>query len=172
MTFWNIIITFIVIVVLAVIINGVEDYGNRNKLSKLSFGESMGRLNFPIVTLTNNGKDFNFLVDTGASVSVVDSKVLDEFEHTKLRDEGNAYGVDGNIVKVDYASIELSTEEITFTKQFQVMRLNAFDNIRETDGLNLHGILGSDFLNAHSSIVDFGQLTLYIREAQDDLSSN
>lgn len=165
MAFWNIVITFIVIVVLSIIINGVEDYNNRNNLSRLSFGELMGRHNFPIVTLSNNGKDFNFLVDTGASVSIIDSKVLDEFEYTKLEQEGNAYGVDGNIVKVEYVDLELSTEDNTFTEQFQVMRLSAFDNLRETDHLDLHGILGSDFLYAHNSTVDFEHLTLYIREA-------
>lgn len=163
MAILSIIITFTIIIVLAIIINGIEDYGSKNKLFKLSFGESMGRLNLPVVTLTNNGKDFNFLVDTGASVSVIDSKVLDEFEHTKLEAKGNAYGVDGNIVKVEYVNIELSTEATTFTKQFQVMRLNAFDNLRETDGLDLHGILGSDFLNANGSIIDFEQLLLYLK---------
>lgn len=166
MVIWHILITFIVVVVLAIVINGIEEYGSKNNLTKLSFADSMGRLDLPIITLTNNGQTFNFLVDTGASISVVDSIVLDKIEHTKLNTVGEAYGIDGNIVKVDYVSIKLTKEDITFTEQFQVMRLDAFDNLRETDNLELSGILGSAFLKAHSFVIDFEKLTLCTKEVQ------
>lgn len=157
---WQVLITFIAIVVLAIIINGVEDCGNKNSLTRLSFADSMGRLNLPVITLTNNGQAFNFLVDTGASLSVVDSTALDKLVHTELNTIGDAYGIDGNIVKVNYVEIQLDSANFTFTEQFQVMRLEAFDNLRETDNLHLSGILGSAFLKTHGFIVDFKTLTL------------
>lgn len=166
MVIWHILITFIVVVVLAIVINGIEEYGSKNSLTKLSFADYMGRLNLPIITLTNNGQTFNFLVDTGASISVVDSIVLDKIEHTKLNTVGEAYGIDGNIVKVNYVSIELAKEDMTFTEQFQVMRLDAFDNLKETDNLELSGILGSAFLKAHGFVIDFEKLTLCTKEVQ------
>ena len=166
MVIWHILIAFIVVIVLAVIINGIEEYNNKNTLAELSFADSMGRLDLPIITLTNNGQTFNFLVDTGASISVVDSIVLDKIEHTKLNTVGEAYGIDGNIVKVNYVSIKLTKEDMTFTEQFQVMRLDAFDNLRETDNLELSGILGSAFLKAHGFVIDFEKLTLCTKEVQ------
>jgi hypothetical protein len=85
----------------------------------------------------------------------MDSRALDSIEHSKLNIEGNAYGIDGKIMSVNYISAELSSENISFTEQFQVMKLDAFDNLRETDGINLSGILGSSFLKAHGFVIDF-----------------
>jgi hypothetical protein len=155
MTVWDIVLMFIIITLIAIIINGIMDCGSKNSLNKLSFADSMGRLNLPIVNLTNKGNTYKFLIDTGASISIMDSRALDSIEHSKLNIEGNAYGIDGKIMSVNYISAELSSENISFTEQFQVMKLDAFDNLRETDGINLSGILGSSFLKAHGFVIDF-----------------
>ena len=155
MTIWDIVLMFIIITLIAIIINGIMDYGSKNSLNKLSFADSMGRLNLPIVNLTNKGNTYKFLIDTGASISIMDSRALDSIEHSKLNIEGNAYGIECKIMSVNYISAELSSENISFTEQFQVMKLDAFDNLRETDGINLSGILGSSFLKAHGFVIDF-----------------
>ena len=59
----EVLIVLMAVFVIATIINGIEDYHTRNSLVRLSFTDNMGRLNLPVVSLTNNGQSFNFLID-------------------------------------------------------------------------------------------------------------
>ena len=160
-------IIFVVVCVLAVIINGIEDYHRTNSLIRLSFADTMGRLKLPIVSLTNNGQTFKFLIDTGATLSVIDSNILDKLNYSKLDIKGNAYGIDGNIVNVDYVAMTLSHGDTKFVEQFQVMRLDAFDNLRETDNIDLAGILGGTFLERYNFVVDYKELIVYTKVDKD-----
>lgn len=160
-------IIFVVVCVLAVIINGIEDYHRTNSLIRLSFADTMGRLKLPIVSLTNNGQTFKFLIDTGATLSVIDSNILDKLNYSKLDIKGNAYGIDGNIVNVDYVAMTLSHGDTKFVEQFQVMRLDAFDNLRETDNIDLAGILGGTFLKRYNFVVDYKELIAYTKVDED-----
>ena len=160
--FIEILITIVAICVVATTINGIEDYHKKNSLIKLSFTDNMGRLNLPVVSLTNNGQSFNFLIDTGATLSVIDSNALDKLNYTKVNVTGNAYGVDGNIVPVEYARIELNHDKVQFVDEFQIMRVDAFDNIKESDNIEIVGILGSTFLKRYNFTVDFKDLIVYV----------
>lgn len=157
----EVLIMLVAVFVIATIINGIEDYHTRNSLVRLSFTDNMGRLNLPIVSLTNNGQSFNFLIDTGATLSVIDSNALDKLNYTKVNVTGNAYGVDGNIIPVEYARIELNHDKVQFVDEFQIMRVDAFDNIKESDNIEIIGILGSTFLKRYNFTVDFKDLMIY-----------
>lgn len=159
--FVEVLIIIVVICIIAAIINGIEDYHTRNSLVKLSFTDNMGRLNLPIVSLTNNGKSFNFLIDTGATLSVIDNSALKKLDYKKVDVTGSAYGVDGNIISVEYARIELKHDKVTFIDEFQIMRVDAFENIKESDKIEIVGILGSTFLKRYNFTVDFKDLIVY-----------
>ena len=163
----EVLIMFVVVFVIATIINGIEDYHRTNSLTRLSFADTMGRLKLPIVSLTNNGQTFKFLIDTGATLSVIDSNILDKLDYSKLDIKGNAYGIDGNIVNVDYVAITLSHGDTKFVEQSQVMRLDAFDNLRETDNIDLAGILGGSFLKRYNFVVDYKELIAYTKVDKD-----
>lgn len=156
----EVLIMLVVVFVIATIINGIEDYYTRNSLVKLSFTDNMGRLNLPIVSLTNNGQSFNFLIDTGATFSVIDSNALDKLAYTKVETTGNAYGVDGNIIPVEYARIELNHKKTKFVDEFQIMRVDAFDNIKESDKIEIVGILGSTFLKRYDFTINYKDLII------------
>ena len=149
-----------VVFVIAIIINGIEDYHTINSLVRLSFTDNMGKLNLLIVSLTNNGQSFNFLIDTGATLSVIDSNALDKLAYTKVETTGNAYGVDGNIVPVEYARIELNHEKTKFVDEFQIMRVDAFDNIKESDKIEIVGILGNTFLKRYDFTINYKDLII------------
>lgn len=153
-------IIFVVVCVLAVIINGIEDYCTSNSLVRWSFTDSMGRLKLPVVSLTNNGQSFNFLIDTGATLSLVDSNALDKLAYTKMETTGNAYGVDGNIIPVEYARIELNHKKTKFVDEFQIMRVDAFDNIKESNKIEIVGILGSTFLKRYDFTINYKDLII------------
>lgn len=156
----EVLIMLVAVFVIATIINGIEDYHTRNFLVRLSFTDNMGRLNLPVVSLTNNGQSFNFLIDTGATLSVIDSNALDKLAYTKVETTGNAYGVDGNIVPVEYARIELNHEKTKFVDEFQIMRVDAFDNIKESDKIEIVGILGSTFLKRYDFTINYKDLII------------
>lgn len=160
MVILEVLIVLVAVFVIATIINGIEDYHAKNSLVRLSFTDNMGRLNLPIVSLTNNGQSFNFLIDTGATLSVIDSNALDKLAYTKVETTGNAYGVDGNIVPVGYARIELNHEKTKFVDEFQIMRVDAFDNIKESDKIEIVGILGSTFLKRYDFTINYKDLII------------
>ena len=160
----EVLIMLVAVFVIATIINGVEDYHTKNSLIRLSFIDTMGRLKLPIVSLTNNGQSFNFLIDTGATLSVIDSNALGKLAYTKVETTGNAYGVDGNIVPVEYARIELNHEKTKFVDEFQIMRVDAFDNIKESDKIEIVGILGSTFLERYNFVIDYKDLIIYVKK--------
>lgn len=172
---FKIILVLAVVCVVAITINGIEDYHKTNSLVKLSFADTMGDLSLPIVKLTNNGQTFNFLIDTGASLSIIDSEVLSKLKYASLSTQGNAYGIDGNIIEVNYVRMNLAHEKAGFIEDFQVMRLNAFDNLKKTNNIDLAGILGSSFLKRYNFIINFGELIIHTtigNLSKNDISSN
>ena len=72
------------VLVLAIIINGIEDYCKQKNRINMSFKEAMDLVELPVVTFYNGDKKFNFLLDTGATISVINSNILDNFTHEKV----------------------------------------------------------------------------------------
>ena len=154
-------IALLIITFLAILINGIEDYNEKNRLNKESFANTSGEMKFPIITFSNNNRLFNFLIDTGASYSVIDSAILDEFDYKVIEDaKGTTYGIDGNLVNVSYILANLKLGNNEFKEAFQVMRVPAFDNLKEKNNIIIVGILGSVFLDRYNFMVDFSDYNL------------
>ena len=102
-------IIVVVVCLIAIIINGVEDYNKVKAMVEVPFKDTMDRLKLPIVMLTNNNQQFNFLIDTGSTNSLIDTIVLDKLNHTKITGvQGSAYGINGEVIPVQYTRISLS----------------------------------------------------------------
>ena len=104
-------IIFVLIVIIAVLANGIEDYNSKNTIK---FDESFGELQLPIITFLNNDKEFNFLVDTGANMSIINSYYLQEFKYTSLETTGTIFGMEGNITNTNFVSIVLQKSKDSF----------------------------------------------------------
>ena len=107
-----------------------------------------------------NGKEANFLIDTGASRSVFDfatmSKFIDDPQFQKK--EGITAGVGSSDLEsstFDIESIALGNLEI---KHDQAVALD-LENIHETyEKINLpkiHGIIGGDVLATHKAVINY-----------------
>ena len=62
------------VVILAIIINGVEDYCKQKGGVNMSFKEAMDLVELPVVTFYNGDKKLNFLLDTGSNMCVINSR--------------------------------------------------------------------------------------------------
>lgn len=151
----------ILIALIALIINGAEDYKNRNR-EYISFKESMDLTDLPVITLYNNGKKFNFLLDTGATISVIDSNILDKFNHSKIESTGVLLGMEGNKINVSYVRASLEYKDKTYEEDFQVVDMSAsFGEVKAESGVTLSGILGNSFFKKYQYILDFNSLIAY-----------
>lgn len=161
---------FILKIIFVLVLVGVAAYIahivdlSRNKIKQMSFRETMDLCDLPIVTFTNNGKKLNFLLDTGSSRSVINSKELEALTYNNLDKAGDVYGVDGKRQDVFFIEMAINYKDKDYSEEFQVINMNAaFNNLKTDYGVNLHGILSSTFFQKYKYVLDFDELVAYSR---------
>ena len=135
---------------------------------KFSFSlkESLDLCNLPVITFTMNNIKLNFLVDSGSTNSLIDKSLQKELNISEFSgDVQGVYGVGGNTetsagykVKVSY--MEHAFEGIMFPVDLQTV----FKKFKENTGVQLHGILGTDFLQRYKTVLDFDKLKVNIKK--------
>ena len=113
------------IFILYAIIVGIIDYYKFNKREKISFKESMDLTDLPIITLYNNNRRFNFMLDTGATMSLIDENVLSNLDYEESEESGTIFGLEGNKVAVNYVKAKLNYKDRDYEEEFQVMDMSA-----------------------------------------------
>lgn len=162
MGFINVTIVFLLIC-LAVSIFYIYREKHINK-TKMSFKESLDLVGIPVVTLYQGNNKFNFLLDSGASNSCLNIKNLDLFEYEKCSKGAEVYGMEGNAVKVNMVNINLYYKNNKFETTLMVTDLNtAFSKVKQDFGVDITGILGTDFLSKYKYVLDFKDNIAYIK---------
>lgn len=159
---FEVIIILVIVVIAVIIINGVQDY-DRKKV-EMSFKESMNLTELPIVTFYNGSTKLNFLLDTGANLCVINSRIIDSLNYKKLDEKGSVFGMEGNSVDIDYISMDFTYNSKSYSSSFQVVDMQeAFDRIKQESGVTVHGILGSKFFEEYKYVLDFKELIVYTK---------
>lgn len=149
------------VIVVCFIINAIEDYRN---YTKNSFKESMTSLNVPIVSFNCNGKDLNFLLDSGSSYSHISTKAaisvngkIEKIETVKT------VGAGDNIYDSSHCILKLEQNNKFFNSDFIVSEQveRQFEVIEKDFNIKIHGVLGNDFLKRYNYIIDFKNLVTY-----------
>lgn len=161
--FIEIFVIITVVVIFAIIFNGIEDYSKDREA--MSFKEAMDLVDLPLITFYNEGTKLNFLLDTGSSMNVINEAILKTLVYTKLEGSGTVYGMEGNIMDIDYISMKFTHGKDSYSSIFQVINMQkAFGKIKEEYGVTVHGILGSTFFKDYGYILDFESLIAYSKK--------
>lgn len=156
------VVFLLIVIIVAIIANGVQNY-DRNKV-EMSFRESMNLTELPIVTFYNGSTKLNFLLDTGANLCVINSRIIDSLNYKKLDEKGSIFGMEGNSVDIDYISMDFTYNSKSYSSSFQVVDMQeAFDRIKQESGVTVHGILGSKFFEEYKYVLDFKELIAYTK---------
>ena len=133
--------------------------------SQMSFRESMDLTDLPVVTFYQGNKKVNFLLDTGAQRSVINSIILPTISYVESPKSSTIYGMEGNLQKVSFVDICLKRDNVIYNEEFQVVDMtNPFNNIKNDYGVNLHGILSSTFFEKYKYVLDFDKLIAYSKK--------
>ena len=159
--------TIIIIVVwtilLIISINSLYQINKKNK-SKISFKESMDLTELPVITFINNNIKLNFLLDTGSNNSFINKSILNMLDYKELNGASNIIGFDGNKIKNSICKMKIEYKDYIFDTTFNIADLDAsFNVIKQEDGVQLHGILGSLFFQKYKYILDFQSLIAYMK---------
>lgn len=178
MTFLGIVIVITVLIAsLAFVINHITT--NMKKEFKYYLGSvkekngqfesikgSVLKHGFPLIKMTIFGKRYNFVLDTGATVNVLDSSVLADIpvgENVDLK-EGQGFMGAGDVAQRDtqVCTLPMTYNKQQFSEKFQIANLSEmFDSIEKEEGIRIHGMLGSGFFKKHQWSIDFDKMVVW-----------
>lgn len=149
------------VIFIAIVINGAEDYFKST--NKMSFREAMDLVELPVVTFYQGKEKFNFLLDTGSTHSHISSEVVNKLKGTPTESIDSIQGVGGEVTSNNAIKVSLEYKSKVYEVILVVGEyLNAsFKNIKESTGVQLHGIIGSDFLSDNRYVLDFDEFVAY-----------
>jgi len=136
----------------------------KNNAPRVSFDRTLRLVGIPIVPLQNNGIEYNFILDSGATTSLVNSSILDELTNkVQIDGEDLVSGLDPSIgYKASRYDIEFNIINDKFRHQFSVINLDdTFNDLAQETGIKVHGLLGSDFFRDKKYILDYNEHLLY-----------
>lgn len=163
MIFETIIIIVIWVMLLIISINSLYQHDKKNK-SKISFKESMDLTELPVITFTNNDIKLNFLLDTGSNNSFINKSILNMLDYKELNGASNIIGFEGNKIENSICEMKIGYKDYVFDTTFNIADLDAsFNVIKQEDGVQLHGILGSLFFQKYKYVLDFQSLIAYMK---------
>lgn len=129
---------------------------------KVSFFETNHILTCNSINWVNfviNNKTFEWLLDTGASLSAVKKSFFEtnSFYYKIIKDELLINGVGGKLRAIGYVYLKLQTERCSFVHKFYVFEDLPCKSV---------GILGQDFLQKYAGIIDFSKNKLSLKECE------
>ena len=127
--------------------------------------------NLPIIVVIVKNKRLCFIIDTGSTCSLIDSNVVEYFKDiTTPVGDYNISGIDGIKHKVDVVTLPFTFESRSYSPKFCVKPLlEAFKDIETESGIQVHGLLGTDFLMENKWIIDFDKLVIIVSNHETDI---
>lgn len=132
------------------------------------FNEAMDMIELPVLTLSNNGRNYRFILDSGSNGCHLDKRVLDKLDIESTSEaSSSSMSTGAGVIETskDKAQVKFSLGNTVFSIPFFVEDLSQpFDYIKKTDGMTIHGILGSNFLRANKWVLDFAKNVAYMKK--------
>lgn len=151
----------LMVVLVAIAANTIENIKRKND-TKISFREVMDLTGLPVVTFKQGEHKLNFVLDTGAASSVIDSRVLESLEYNPIEGTSTGYGIDGKTHVMERVGIILSYKGKNYADVFRVLDMTAsFDAFKKDFGVTVHGLLSSSFFERYKYVLDFKELIAY-----------
>ena len=118
------------------------------------------RVKIPIVKKEIEGKDYMFIVDSGASMSIIDSTFYNNNSQLFEFKEEVDLIFTGISIKRELTSSLILTKIDNKITLFAVSDISSMRNSFNEYNYNIIGILGSDYLNKNKLIIDYNNKTL------------
>ena len=114
------------------------------------------------VPFTCNGKELNFLLDTGSTISYIDTQTAIELGCKFQNCNESVTGLGGNQEITEYCEVRLETPTTVTEIELPLTDFkHAFSQIEEESGIEIHGLLGNNFLQASKYVIDYDKMMVF-----------
>lgn len=147
---------FVIVLILLIIAYAI--YKKRN--NAISFEDSFYKTGMPVISLYNDAYKLNFLVDTGSDACYINQRTLKYLHYTESSKKSINISSNGaQELKSIFLPLDFGNSIIR-VHMYTIDLSASFDEIKEHDGIEIHGILGSEFCREAKFVVDFNKLTI------------
>lgn len=132
----------------------------------ISIKEGLCRTWLPLIEAKVQNYYLCFIIDTGSTHCVLDESIADFFkDNINYVGENSLHGIEGNEVSTKQGILNLKINGKDYQQDFCFMPLmGGFASIKKESGIEIHGILGNNFLIANKWIIDYGKFVVYESE--------
>lgn len=161
--------TILILAGAAVVSNIINIFISNNRMNQKSISlKKYMPGDLPIITLSNNGIALNFLIDTGSNISHICYSVVKDIKCTHI----------GSNTTTQIAGLGAMNRGVTIcsavfkdclSKEYQIQLSiskeleDTVGYIKDNTGVEIHGLLGTDFLQKYKYIIDFKSLEVYTK---------
>lgn len=137
----------------------------RKKGERLEFRNDYHNHKLPVIKLNFNGEKYNFLIDTGADINILNKPVFDVISNGNIEVASNGLiTTAGSDVVSEKAVVSFKYGNKNFTEEFVLMDVtSSFQSIFNDKNMQLHGVLGSEFFKKHKWSVDFDNMVIWTK---------
>ena len=125
----------------------------------LTFG--LQKTGLPLILTSGKLKNLCFLIDTGSTHNTLFDFVYEHFkDEFKLLDSSyRTMGIEGHYKEVPVIEATFNFEGVDYTSTFAVLDASeAIAQVQEETGVQIHGVLGVEFLLENKWIINFEQM--------------
>lgn len=136
---------------------------NKQDTEGFSFKQGLDLTGLPIITVKIDNKKLNFLLDTGSNQSLINMSEIVNLKHRIISPEGSTMKMNGDIEDTMNVLVDLEYGLTIYEEvELVVMDLSySFNEVKKQDGVQLHGIIGSDFFDKYNYILDYKEYLAY-----------
>lgn len=160
-------IILITIVAILVIMASYIEWRHNSRMIRFSIKDTMSLTNLPIATFHDGDIELNFILDSGSTQSHISKDAASMLAGTPIATD---------YTYVTSTGYDTTSEMIDSTIEYKGRAFNvellvnesldcAFTQIKEECNVQLHGILGSDFLIKYGFNIDFNELSVQCNKA-------
>ena len=132
----------------------------------LTFG--LQKTGLPLIVTSGKLKNLCFLIDTGSTHNTLFDFVYEHFkDEFKLLDSSyRTMGIEGHYKEVSVIEATFNFEGVDYTSTFAVLNASeAIAQVQEETGVQIHGVLGNQFLMENNWIIDFKKCVITNKES-------
>lgn len=126
------------------------------------------RTGLPLIVTSGKLKNICFLIDTGST-----HNTFFDFVYVHFKDEFKLFdstyrtmGIDGHYTETPVIEATVNFEGVDYTSTFVVLDASeAIAQVQEETGVQIHGVLGTQFLMENRWIVDFKKCVITNKES-------